>query len=281
MNIKINCQAFLDKKKIISVKNLQASINDYEIKETEVLGNIKIEGEGYINNLDEIMTIEELVPFSVILNDLLNNKTSNDLQIDIENFVYNVIDGRGLELEFDITVSLFENIEPILNIEEIDKLETSELTELKEVEVEPSLTPSNDELVDSSRKIVEIENEEDLASISNIDEEIDLNRNLADINNSDKSVETRVDEQVELKEEIVNKIDVMLSSKLSVKSDNFPDSKLPMRGLEDKTKKIKIVFYQNDNQLDEVIKKHNLSINTALAYRRIDQDERRRLIIHG
>lgn len=281
MNIKINCQAFLDKKKIISVKNLQASINDYEIKETEVLGNIKIEGEGYINNLDEIMTIEELVPFSVILNDLLNNKTSNDLQIDIENFVYNVIDGRGLELEFDITVSLFENIEPILNIEEIDKLETSELTELKEVEVEPSLTPSNDELVDSSRKIVEIENEEDLTSISNIDEEIDLNRNLADINNSDKSVETRVDEQVELKEEIVNKIDVMLSSKLSVKSDNFPDSKLPMRGLEDKTKKIKIVFYQNDNQLDEVIKKHNLSINTALAYRRIDQDERRRLIIHG
>lgn len=120
--MKINCQAFLENKKIISIKDINAQIENYEydLNKKEINGIIKMITNCYIENMDEISNLVDNVPFNVLI---LDGKINNIL-LTLDNFVYNLVEGRGIELEFDI--DLVEQ-EPVIEIPiEFEKSETND-----------------------------------------------------------------------------------------------------------------------------------------------------------
>lgn len=120
--MKINCQAFLENKKIISIKDINAQIENYEydLNKKEINGIIKMITNCYIENMDEISNLVDSVPFNVLI---LDGKINN-IQLSLDNFVYHLVEGRGIELEFDI--NLIEE-ESVIEIPiEVEKSETTD-----------------------------------------------------------------------------------------------------------------------------------------------------------
>lgn len=322
MNIRINCQAFLEKRKILSIVQLKADIHDYEMEQKQIIGNIAIEGDCYLDNLDEMVSIKELVPFNVMLAEQSKVTLQDIMALEIQDFVYHIVDGRGLELEFDIVVQTLEsgsvssNKNDQLNLveqteQEIDiNEEDGKIEEIKKIEIMNSderENLNNSKVEDDEKNIREKENINNDDNIDLIIKELtDISDEITKSNDDDikeEALETREkfdnleteilkdatqfeqskekEVKSDIKEEIVNQIDVLLSNKLSMKSDNFPDDKFPMRGLSDQRKKVTFVFYNDDNELNEIVRKYNLSIGKALESSENNGTRGKKIIIHG
>lgn len=117
--MKINCQAFLENKKVLSINKIDAQIDNYNYdqEKNEVIGNIKVITNCYIDNMDEIKELNDTVPFNIILIDYKNN----NLDLNIVDLVYNLIEGRGIELEFDIVLNENEIVEVPVVVEDNER----------------------------------------------------------------------------------------------------------------------------------------------------------------
>ena len=95
--------------------------------------------------------------------------------------------------------------------------------------------------------------------------EIELNIDIEEELDERELIQTL--EQVELesiKEEITNEVDEKLSSKLTLVEDNYPQEQVILRSINDKTNKLKVVYYEEDKELNNIAKTNNISIEHLL-----------------
>ena len=199
MNITVNSNAFVKLDKMVGLSEVDIKISDYLLQNNTLKGNVKIFGEYYTDELEYennngLKEFEDIVPFEIVFNKdcpIIN-------MININNFEYYEVAGRGIETAFDL--------------------------------------------------------------------EIDYNNSYLE--------EEKTNE--EIKEEVTNKIDELLETKLEVRNDNFLEESLDNRSTEvinelvdinkDTCKKtmIKVIYYNKNQEIKDICKKHNLSYYSVL-----------------
>lgn len=203
MELRMNFVTFIKLKDIIKVNDINGEIVDYEVIESEIKGKFGINGKYSKSDLDEVTNFNEEIDFNILL--LEENFEIEDIDcIDLD---YNVIEGRGIDVSFDVKVdyTCFEqNEDSLLEVEEV------------KVEELPNETVTED---------VEEENIE------------------------------------EIKEEITNEIDKKLTNTLLYKEDNLPQGNDLIDLKDVKRSKIKVCYFKNDNELEEVCKNNNIPID--------------------
>lgn len=86
----------------------------------------------------------------------------------------------------------------------------------------------------------------------------------------------------ELKEEISNAVDQKLSSKLNLIEDNYPQEQIILRSIDNKVNKIKIVYYDDEKDLNNIAKVNNISIETLLKENKSNNfNQHKRVIIRN
>lgn len=181
--MKINCQAFLEIKKILSIKKLDAVIEDFVYNEDdkEIKGNILVTTQCYIDNLDNTTETKDSVPFNVAF--VKNDSITPEFDLLIENLVYHPVEGRGIELEFDIDI-------------------------IEKKTLEKDITPVPVEMIEND---------------NNLNVTINKAEETINCDNSHRMVEEEQLDSEILKDQVVEDVDNLLQSKLEMVDDNFPD----------------------------------------------------------
>src|SRR5690554_108982 len=116
MELKISCDASIKLKKMSGTKNVRCEVADYEVDEDTLVGNMKIFGSYYKDDLDNDYPFSELVPFTVVFRD--KNFTINEIRS--ENFNCNEIFNQGLDCHFDIVIDYEKTNEDVKLDEDIE-----------------------------------------------------------------------------------------------------------------------------------------------------------------
>lgn len=139
MNIQINSNAFTKLEQMVGISTVNIEVLEYNLTDKVLTGQVKISGEYYSNNKDfeennGLNNFENQIPFEIIF----TNGTPSIRNVNINNFEYYEIAGRGIEATFDIDV-YYDLID--------EKTRTEEFTE-QLLEEKNDLTIS-DEIVNS------------------------------------------------------------------------------------------------------------------------------------
>lgn len=105
MNIQINSNAFTKLEQMVGISTVNIEILEYSLTEKVLTGQVKISGEYYSNNKEfeennGLNTFENKIPFEIVF----TNGTPLIKNVNINNFEYYEIAGRGIEATFDIDV---------------------------------------------------------------------------------------------------------------------------------------------------------------------------------
>ena len=241
MDIKMNFNSFLKIKDFVKINNLTAEISEYYVKNDLLTGKLSVRGKYLKFDMEKEYHFDEDIPFNIVFNEEYNIE-----DIDCTNFDYNIVDGRGLDLSFEIEVRFEEekNIEEDESIEEIPIVVEQEVDEAK---------VNNDE-----------ENTED--EIETVEYEL---RN------------TEEDKNEEIKEVETKKADEQLNKTLLNVSDNLPEGEeeVIFRGIPNEYKTIRVRYYKNDEELEKVCNENNISIDQMFKVNRKNEFNKYRRII--
>jgi hypothetical protein len=287
MEIRMNYQHFIKIRDFVRLLDIHAEVQEYHAKNDQLEGTLEVGGRYYKSDMEKECTFKEDIPFTFLFKD--QNFTVDD--VDCIDLNYEAVDGRGIEVFFDIQLHYHEEEE-----EEIDEKEETK----KEETVEPM------EPVEPLKDDVPLEPEKDMDSLDSTqrksedrtDEETKKLAELKDDIENDSSVQDSSKEKE--KEEITKQVDLLLSEKmLEHDDDNVPseqdsevtnrtesskivreNTKIALKGQEtslgaskiptmddemvsDKTEKkaiIKICFYQNEKGLAKYCNEKDISI---------------------
>ncbi len=98
----LNYQVFIENKNLISIKNLNVEIESFKDNEKTITGILYIYGNGYLDSLDEQKEFNEKLTFNLEKN---INEDSSTTSLEIDNIIYQIVEGRGLELELDFILN--------------------------------------------------------------------------------------------------------------------------------------------------------------------------------
>ena len=98
MNLIINYQAFLDNKKIISLNSLETKIKEYHLEHNIINGILSTFYTGNLSETNEIKKFNEEFSFTLDL------PTTDIEEIEINDLMYQIVDGRGIELEVNFLI---------------------------------------------------------------------------------------------------------------------------------------------------------------------------------
>ena len=121
MELRMNFSTFIKLKDASKINDISGEIVDYDLDQETLVGVFNVNGSYYKSDLDQSHIFKEEVPFDIVFKD---NVEITD--VDCINLDYGLVEGRGIDLSFDLKVE-YEIIEP----EEIVDLGELEL-ELKE-----------------------------------------------------------------------------------------------------------------------------------------------------
>ena len=141
----VNYQAFIEHKSLIQIKSLTLNVEKFEQVEKDLIGELKITSVIYTNNLETETSLEENLTFKI-------EKIEEEItELKIEDFNYQIVEGRGIELELDF--NLISDVNDIRNIkEEIEQIKDEELKEILSVEKEYLEKIKEDRTFQKSRK---------------------------------------------------------------------------------------------------------------------------------
>lgn len=232
MEIRMNFDAFLKLKNFVNVNDIKAEIIEYYVQDDQLLGKLSVRGKYLKTDMEKEYHFDEDIPFNIMFNE---NYEVED--IDCINFAYQIVEGRGVDLFFEILVEFSEEEVIPIPVEIIGELETATVEDEKEME-----------------------------------EELDL-RNLHE------------EEIEELKEDETNKVDKKLEESFNIVTEQFPtEEKIIKEDLETEYKRIRVCYYHDDEDLEELCNSNNVSIEQVLnknkknefnKYRRIIINERK------
>ena len=202
MELRMNFTSFIKIKDASRINDICGEILDYIVTEDGVVGSLGINGKYYKNDLEKENQFNESIPFNIVF----TTPKFELVDLDCVNLDYDLVDGRGIEVSFDIKVEYNE-------LEEApDAIETSgERTVDEQVETAPTIESS---------------------------------------------------ELEEIKDEITEKVSSKLEETLKFKDDNLPtETENFLDNLEEKRSKIKVCYYSNDKELENVCAKNDISLD--------------------
>ena len=161
MNNLINYQAFIEKKNILTINSLVLDIINYHQTNSQINVDLQVTGIVFTDNFDNKEQLNERLDFSFEVDKDINN-------LKLDNFTYQIVEGRGIEIEFDFVYDY--NEERCLNDQDIkesimeevnQKLDDEFIYEEKQedVVVEQDSSKSFD-LPKTSRIVIKFQNDE-------------------------------------------------------------------------------------------------------------------------
>ncbi len=141
MNLKIESNAFTKLEEMTGIKEVDIKIEDYIFENNVLKGNVKIKGD-YYNKVTEqnIIPFENTIPFEVVF-----TKENIEIEdIEIDNFEYYEVVGRGIEASFNINIT-YDIKETRIADEEIEENE----------KIKEDVTQAIDELLSEKLEVVE------------------------------------------------------------------------------------------------------------------------------
>ena len=133
MDLKMNYNSFIKLKDFFKVLNISAEIDEYNVKNDTLEGVLHIKGK-YLrrDNVSEEYFLEK-IPFSIVIND-------QDFEVEDINcidFEYIGVEGRGVDVSFDILVKYLDNQnDNILILTNEDKIDLKILNKIKNKNIE-------------------------------------------------------------------------------------------------------------------------------------------------
>lgn len=217
MELRMNFTSFIKIKDASRINDICGEILDYSVTEDGIAGSLGINGKYYKSDLEKENLFNESIPFNIVF----TTPKFELIDLDCINLDYDLVDGRGIEVSFDIKVDYNEIEEELKNIETVE-----------------------------DKAIVEVipENIETLSERT--------------ISNEDTSEVETSDELEEIKKEITEKVSSKLEETLKFKDDNLPtETENYLDNLEEKRSKIKVCYYSNDKELENVCTKNDISLD--------------------
>lgn len=128
---------------------------------------------------------------------------------------------------------------------------------------------------------IEIEYDEISPSVEYEDfERLQSENSIESIDEIEKEPIT-LDDIEKIKEEETQKIDKILKSTLNFKDDNLPTEEVIVRGLSDKKHRLKVCYYKNDKELENLCIENKISLNEVFkANKNTNIEQHHRVIIH-
>lgn len=202
MELRMNFTSFIKIKDASRINDICGEILDYSVTEDGVVGSLGINGKYYKNDLEKENQFNESIPFNIVF----TTPKFELIDLDCVNLDYDLVEGRGIEVSFDIKV------------------------EYNELEDAP------DAIETIGERTVE-EQEETVPTIESTELE-------------------------EIKDEITEKVSSKLEETLKFKDDNLPtETENFLDNLEEKRSKIKVCYYSNDKELENVCAKNDISLD--------------------
>ena len=202
MELRMNFTSFIKIKDASRINDICGEILDYRVTEDGVVGSLGINGKYYKNDLEKENQFNESILFNIVF----TTPKFELIDLDCVNLDYDLVEGRGIEVSFDIKV------------------------EYNELEDAP------DAIETIGERTVE-EQEETVPTIESTELE-------------------------EIKDEITEKVSSKLEETLKFKDDNLPtETENYLDNLEEKRSKIKVCYYSNDKELENVCAKNDISLD--------------------
>lgn len=202
MELRMNFTSFIKIKDASRINDICGEILDYRVTEDGVVGSLGINGKYYKNDLEKENQFNESIPFNIVF----TTPKFELIDLDCVNLDYDLVEGRGIEVSFDIKV------------------------EYNELEDAP------DAIETIGERTME-EQEETVPTIESTELE-------------------------EIKDEITEKVSSKLEETLKFKDDNLPtETENFLDNLEEKRSKIKVCYYSNDKELENVCAKNDISLD--------------------
>lgn len=231
MELKMNYNSFIKIKDFFKLLDINGEINDYQVDNHIIDGSITIKGKFLKKDNQTTDYFSEIIPFSITMNQEFVD-VEDILCLDLEHIS---IEGRGIDLSFDILVRYLVDLTNNRENEEILEENNCEIIEKEEI-----LEENNCENIEKEKI------------------------NLEEL----KTIETQ-------------RIDQLLQNTLNFKEDNLPTEEVIIRGLKDTSSKIRICFYKNDKDLEEICLNNNLSLdNLSKENQKFEFDKYHRVIIN-
>lgn len=225
MELRVNFNSFVKIKDAIRINDICGEILDYQLTTDGVSGKLGINGKYFKDDLEKENTFNDEIPFDIIF----TTPEFELIDVDCINLDYDLIDGRGIEVNFDIRV------------------EYNELTNALEVSLgEEEITDLEENLKDDSIREVETKIEED--ELEKIKDEVTT------------SVSEKLQETLTLKDNLPTKEEKVL--------DNFEEKRSCIKVCYyNNDKELEKVCQKNDISLDQVFKDNKN--NDIAKYQRI------------
>ncbi len=252
MELRMSFNDFIKIKSIFKINDLSGEVLDYTINNEEIKGVLGITGTYLLDDLKTNHTLSEEIPFNFVFAN--SDFTLND--VDCVNLEYELVDGRGLEINFDIILN-YEQATADNEVREMEDSSFEQVDSLGEEEREineksQSVNTDHDsqEITDESRNTIEKTNE---------------NTSTIDDKEQEHDEKFEQSEFEEIKEKITNDINMKLENTLSYKNDNLPTEETFLSKIEERKTCIKVCYYNNDQDLEKICRNNNVSINHVFA----------------
>ena len=85
-----------------------------------------------------------------------------------------------------------------------------------------------------------------------------------------------------IKENETKRIDELLGNTLNYKDDNLPTDEIILRNLHDTVSNIKILYYENEKELDKICQNNNIGLNEVLSKnKKLANSKYKRVMLSG
>lgn len=315
MNNKTTFKQIIKLRDLAYLCDIGAEVGEYYPKNDIIEGKLYVTGSYHNYKKESTELFSETIPFSI----LIDNNSIEVHDIDCSSFESTVIEGRGIEITFDISITYEEKEDDIecrlddeyVNfenesqnehiLESCDGIEYCEVKDLSCMEktVDENEQDNSGEFLEEERKLFKNPFKTDVIhdeNINNISEEQiecveitkdEINGDLEQCDNEDEKQEeknklkndTKNNEDEKLKINIEHRVDEVLKEKLLNVTDNYPQDEVTFRTLSNKYNTLKVFYYKSDKELEYIAEKTNQPLNKIFQMNRQTDFNKHRRII--
>lgn len=105
LELRMNYTAFIKLRNFVKINDISAEIKEYVKNEDVVTGKLDVTGSYLVDDLVKSNKFFEEIPFNIIF----SNNDFEIIDIDCVNLDYEIVDGRGIEVMFDVHIT-YENV---------------------------------------------------------------------------------------------------------------------------------------------------------------------------
>lgn len=235
MRYTLPCEDTINLPNIKTLETIGISTDNISYDKKNLAGNIIISGDYLQDNCDDVMEFTHEIPMEFLIDDEKINP-----EVNIANFIYNLLPGKGVEVKFDLEVILNEEPEEVVEADIIRDEDYEELQKQVDENLENVLHP---------------ETRDDSVIVDNDNYDNNDDGDNHDTNNDYDVYENKVDfiegEDIDYLDDNIVKMEVK-QAKTEFNPGFIPKEK-------DKFTTYKIITLEDGETIDDCLFKRNLS----------------------